>query len=141
MSHGKDKHYWAQLRAAITAGDWDASLPGKAPNGSLLSWSELLRKFNKHCVGYGDVAELVSQTQALSVLLASKAKDQNVDRDIDLPANILLLGEESILPEERIAEGSEGYTVLKGFNSSHTEVRVIFIAVLAILNFVYSLWY
>lgn len=142
MSHGKDRHYWVQLRTTITAGNWDASFPGKAPNGSPLSWSELLRKFNKHCVGFSDVAELVSQTQALSVLLASKAKDQNVDRDSNLKPNDLSLGDESVLPEERVSEGSEGYTALKALNSSQTEVSnaLVLVSPILITPFSPSYW-
>ncbi|KAJ3518357.1 hypothetical protein NM688_g9449 [Phlebia brevispora] len=128
MSHAKDKHYWAQLRATITAGNWDASFPGKAPNGSPLSWSELLRKFNKHCGGFADVAELVSQTQALSLLLAAKQKDQHPDRDEDRRPNDLALEDESILPEERTQEGSEGYAVLKGLNSNKSDPVVVALA-------------
>ena len=123
MAHVKDRHYWAQLRATITAGSWDASFPAKAPNGTPLSWSELLRKFNKHCVGFADVAELVSQTQALSLLLAANAKDQTLDSDEGRLPNDLTLGDEGVLLEERMEEGSSGYNVLQGLQCSKADVR------------------
>lgn len=122
MSHTKDKHYWTQLRVTLTAGSWDASFPGKAPNGSPLSWSELLRKFNKHCVGFTDVAELVSQTQALSLLLTANSKDHNIDDDDGRQPNDLSLGDECVLLEERIEEGSAGYAVLQGLRSNKSDV-------------------
>ena len=120
MSHAKDRHYWIQLRSTVTAGSWDASFPAKAPNGTPLSWSELLRKFNKHCSGYTDVAELVSQTQALSLLLAANVK--HLDSDEGRPPNDLTLGSECVLPEERIEEGVSGYSVLQNLKSAKTEV-------------------
>ena len=56
----KDKHYWSQLRGALTAGQWSSNFPAKAPNGSALTWSELFRKFNKHCHGFRDITEVAS---------------------------------------------------------------------------------
>ena len=120
MAHAKDKHYWTQLRSTVVAGSWDSSSPAKAPNGASLSWSELLRKFNKHCTGYADVAELVSQTQALSLLLAANAPD--LDGDDTRQPNTLTLGDECILLEERAEEGLAGYNVLKSLQSSNSEV-------------------
>lgn len=124
MANVKDRHYWTQLRTTITAGSWDASFPAKAPNGAQLSWSELLRKFNKHCVGYADVAELISQTQALSLLLAANTKD--LDSVEGLPPNDLTLGDECVLPEERVEEATAGYSVLEGLQSNKTEVCAFF---------------
>ncbi|KAI8995256.1 hypothetical protein BD414DRAFT_506072 [Trametes punicea] len=75
MAQGKPAHYWRQLRAALTAGQWDARFPAKDIHGRGVSWSDLLRKFNKHCHGHQDVAELASQIQALSLLLSANAAD------------------------------------------------------------------
>lgn len=122
MSNTKDRHYWTQLRTVLTAGLWDASLPAKAPNGVPISWSELLRKYNKHCHGFKDVAELASQTQALSLLLAANAKDQTLDGNEPGPDGPLVLGDECTLPEERMPEATAGYNTLKGINGANTEV-------------------
>ncbi|KAH7922423.1 hypothetical protein BV22DRAFT_1197440 [Leucogyrophana mollusca] len=106
MAHAKDKYYWAQLRAALTAGQWSSS-PSKAPNGTLLSWSELLRKFNKHCKGFTEVAEVASQTQALSLLLGANVKDEDqYGNELD---DALILTGDCTLPEERIEEARGGY--------------------------------
>ncbi|KAJ7577917.1 hypothetical protein C8J56DRAFT_969997 [Mycena floridula] len=108
----KEKHYWAQLRGALTAGQWTSPIAAKAPNGSALSWSELFRKFNKHCKGFQDIAEVASQNHALALLLG----DEN-DDEADLYP--LQLGDESILLPERVAEASTGYEILKGLESSN----------------------
>ncbi|KAJ7086395.1 hypothetical protein B0H15DRAFT_347574 [Mycena belliarum] len=117
---GKDKYYWSQLRTALTAGQWAAPFPAKTPNGTALSWSELFRKFNKHCTGYKDVAEVASQTHALALLLAANS---NKDKDIDVPPKTgefaLELGSECTLPEERVAEATECYDALKKLESSN----------------------
>ena len=97
MATSKDKHYWIQLRIALTGGLWDSHSPGKAPNAAPLSWSELLRKFKKHCSASSDFAELASQTQALSLLLAANASDQSLDGN-DVGSNCPLeLGRECLL--------------------------------------------
>ena len=49
MAVAKDAFYWIQLRTALTAGTWESNAPAKAPNGVHLTWSELFRKFRKHC--------------------------------------------------------------------------------------------
>lgn len=124
MATSKDKHYWIQLRIALTGGLWDSHSPGKAPNAAPLSWSELLRKFKKHCSASSDFAELASQTQALSLLLAANASDQSLDGN-DVGSNCPLeLGRECLLDEERISEANLGYNTLKGLDTSNTEVRV-----------------
>lgn len=121
---GKDKYYWSQLRGALTAGQWSAQFPAKAPNGTALSWSELFRKFNKHCIGYSDVAEVASQTHALALLLAANSKDQDGDSPPQTGEFPLELGDESVLPQERKAEAKEGYETLKKLESSNFDVRV-----------------
>ncbi|KAG6819512.1 hypothetical protein H0H93_011170 [Arthromyces matolae] len=115
----KELHYWAQLRLALTSGQWSAKYPARTPNGIALPWSELLRKFNKHCKGFRDVAEVASYTQALALLLAANSSDEDQDdqpSDTEYP---LELGQECMLAEERLEEGRAGYEVLKGLNSSN----------------------
>lgn len=128
MATGKDKHYWTQLLATLTAGNWDVALPAKAPNGALLPWSELLRKFNKHCHGYSDVAELASQTQALALVLESGAGEHNIQSNEagfqSNFSNALDLDDECILPQERRDEASAGHAILKGLRSADKEVRL-----------------
>lgn len=126
MASGKDKHYWTQLLATLTAGNWDVALPAKAPNGTSLPWSELLRKFNKHCHGYSDVAELASQTQALALVLESGAGSHNGEGDStkfsSTFSNALDLDDECVLPQERREEASTGYASLKGLRNSDKAV-------------------
>ncbi|KAG1743800.1 hypothetical protein EDB19DRAFT_1697006 [Suillus lakei] len=117
MAHAKDKYYWAQLRAALTAGQWSSPSPGKAPNGSPLSWFHVLRKFNKHCKGFQDVAEVASQTQALFLLLGADTED--VDQLGLEDDNELVLGDECLLPLERIEEARSGYETLRSLDSKN----------------------
>ena len=126
MAHAKDRHYWIQLRAVLTGGQWDASFPAKAPNSAPLSWSELLRKFNKHCQGFSDVSELASQTQALAILLSSTSRGTSLDVDGNRfdERSPLALGREGMLPEERIVEATQGYNVLNTLSGSNAEVRL-----------------
>ncbi|OBZ73220.1 hypothetical protein A0H81_06881 [Grifola frondosa] len=125
MAQTKSQHYWRQLRSTLTAGKWDAPHPAKAPNGAPLSWSELLRKFNKHCTGSKDVAELASQTQALSLLLAANSRDRSLDGNELSERGPLSLGEECMLPEERLEEAVAGYDSLKQLESASSDsVRV-----------------
>lgn len=121
MAHGKDKHYWSQLWGALTAGQWSSPTPAKTPKSVPLSWSELLRKFNKHAKGFGEVAEVASQTQALALLLDANAAynfQNNEESD-----GCLALGSECMLPEERIEEAAGGFEVLKKLGASNFDVR------------------
>jgi hypothetical protein len=125
MSKPKDKHYWTQLRAALTAGQWAVRLPAKTPNGTPLTWSELFRKFNKHCRGYQDVSEVASQTHVLALLFASTSKGEDrgdSGKVIDFPLD---LGDECLLPEERIGEANMGYDVLRKLESSNFDVGLL----------------
>ncbi|EKM51123.1 uncharacterized protein PHACADRAFT_263113 [Phanerochaete carnosa HHB-10118-sp] len=138
MATGKDRHYWTQLLATLTAGNWNVSLPVKAPNGTLLPWSELLRKFNKHCHGYSDVAELASQTQALALVLESSAGEHGVESNQtefqNRFPNALNLEDECILPQGRRDEASAGYTSLKRLQGAEKEP-----VKLALAYYVYAL--
>ncbi|KAJ4490631.1 hypothetical protein J3R30DRAFT_3277139 [Lentinula aciculospora] len=115
----KDRHYWTQLRAALTAGHWSSSSPAKAFNGAPLPWTELFRKFNKHCKGYIDVAEVASQTHALALLLIANSKDEDQDVPVRPEEYPLELGDECILAPERMEEARSGYDVLKKIESSN----------------------
>lgn len=47
----KGAHYHASLGAALVRGAWADANPGTTPNGSPLSWNELIRKWGKHTGG------------------------------------------------------------------------------------------
>ncbi|KAG2136578.1 uncharacterized protein EDB93DRAFT_1168404 [Suillus bovinus] len=117
MAHAKDKYYWAQLRATLTAGQWSSLSPGTAQNGSPLSWFHMIRKFKKHCKGFQDVAEVASQTQAIFLLLG--ADTENVDQLGLENDDELVLGDECLLPPERIEEARGGYEILKSLDSKN----------------------
>jgi hypothetical protein len=121
MALAKDKHYWSQLRSALTAGQWSSPTPAKTPKGEALSWSELFRKFNKHVKGWTDVTHIASQTQALALLL--EADSLEVALKGDQPGGYLDLGDECILLEERIPEASGGFEVLMKLESLRLNVR------------------
>ncbi|KAF8066830.1 hypothetical protein FPV67DRAFT_1768536 [Lyophyllum atratum] len=121
MSFSKDRYYWTQLRLALTSGQWSSTYPARALNGAALPWSELFRKFNKHCRGFQDVAQVASQTHALALLLSANSQDEDQD---DAPGEgesiyPLELGQECMLPEERIEEARTGYEELKRVKSSN----------------------
>ncbi|KAI0350274.1 hypothetical protein OH77DRAFT_1431143 [Trametes cingulata] len=119
MAQGKPQHYWKQLRSALVAGQWDARFPAKDVHGRAVSWSDLLRKFKKHNPGHQDVAELASQTQALSLLLSANSTD--LDGSDVGPQGVLVLGEECMLAEERVEEGLTGYNSLKQLDTSGSD--------------------
>lgn len=121
MAQPRSQHYWRQLRCALTAGQWDANAPAKDWHQRPCSWSELIRKFLKHSPEHRDVAELASQTQALCLLLSANAT--SLDGGDVGPQGSLALGEESVLPEERIEEATVGYDSLKQLDASRSDVR------------------
>lgn len=123
MAQVKPQHYWRQLREVLTAGKWDARMPAKDYSGRPVSWSDLLRKFHKHCPGHPDVAELASQTQALSLLLS--ANEDGLDGNACDAEGVLVLGEECMLAEERIQEGLAGYNTLKQLDATRSDVRLV----------------
>jgi hypothetical protein len=47
----KGDHYNVQLTQALLKGDWADGTAGSAPNGTALSWPELIRKWGKHTGG------------------------------------------------------------------------------------------
>ncbi len=97
MAHSKDRHYWSQLRIALTAGSWGSPHPAKAANGVPITWTDLLRKFNKHCHGFTDVAEIEA---------------------------FLILGTESVVADEHAVEAEVGYKVLRGLEAENTNSDV-----------------
>ncbi len=133
MSNPKERHYWTQLRAALTAGQWRSSAPAKTPSGTALTWSELFRKFNKHCKGFQDVAEVASQTRSLAKLLSEPYPDEDEDAEVAVSTGAsekrgqLDLHEESMLAEKYVEMASNGYTALKALGSSNSDVRSRFL--------------
>ncbi|KAI0759234.1 male sterility protein-domain-containing protein [Trametes elegans] len=88
----------------------------KDVHGRPVSWSDLLSKFNEYCPGHPDVAELASQTQALSLLLSANSAD--LDGNDVGAQGVLLLGQECVLAEE----GMVGNNALKQLDASGSEV-------------------
>lgn len=131
MINPKERHYWTQLRAALTAGQWCSASPAKTPNGSLLSWSELIRKFNKHCKGFQDVAEVASHTRALAKLLLEmrseddeeiKAREEKLWPDLKGHGK-LGLENEVVLEGTYLEQALSRYDTLKGLEPSNSCVR------------------
>jgi hypothetical protein len=136
MSNPKERHYWTQLRAALTAGQWRSPYPAKTPNGTTLTWPELFRKFNKHCKGFQDVAEVASQTRSLAKLLSEPYPDEDEDAELAVSTasgdstgkrEKLDLDGESMLAEKYVEMASNGYTALKALQSSNSDVRSYFL--------------
>ena len=121
MAQVKPQHYWRQLRAVLTSGQWEDPTLAKDYHGRSVSWTNLLRKFHKHCPGHPDVAELASQTQALSLLLS--ANSDGLDGNGCGAEGVLVLGGECMLAEERIEEALTGYNALKQLDASRSDVR------------------
>ena len=140
MSNIKERHYWTQLRAALTGGQWQSPTPARTPNGSTISWSELFRKFNKHCRGFQDVAEVALQTRHLANLLLEsypEDDDTEVDRETlrsgDTSSNArrrgkLDMGGEVTLAGKYNERASIGYNALKVLKSSNYDVRGLYSA-------------
>ena len=138
MAHTKDKHYWAQLRTALTGGSWGSPAPAKAFNGKPLTWTELLRKFDKHCRGYRDVSEITNQTQALALLIAAGPTDGELDGDARHVEGSLTLGTESVVAGEHAEEARAGFEVLRNLESEHAKsdvrLQLSFLLSLILLN-------
>lgn len=126
MAHMKDKHYWSQLRIALTGGSWGSSTPAKAFNGTTISWTELLRKFDKHCHGYNDVSAIANQTQALALLIAAGPTDSELDGDERYVEDSLTLGTESVVAGEHADEARVGFEALRNLEieNSNSDVRL-----------------
>ncbi|XP_006457157.1 hypothetical protein AGABI2DRAFT_123023 [Agaricus bisporus var. bisporus H97] len=118
MATAKERHYWAHLRAALSAGQWTAAYPAKAPNGVALSWPELIRKFNKHCKGFTHIAEVAAQTQVLASLLSTGMDDEDVHGNTLRPP--LDLGDECLVPRSQVEAASVGYEALRNLEPSNS---------------------
>lgn len=124
MAQTKDKHYWTQLRAALTGGFWGSSTPAKNFKGNPISWSELLRKFDKHCHGYTDVSEIVNRTQALALLVAGIPTDDELDGDDRSGEDSLAVGTECMVVGEHVDDARVNFEALKNLESEHTNSDV-----------------
>lgn len=124
MAQTKDKHYWTQLRAALTGGSWGSSAPAKNIKGKPITWTELIRKFDKHCHGYIDVSEIANKTQALALLLAGIPTDGELDGDGQSGDDSLALGMESVVASEHVDEARIGFEALKNLESEHANSDV-----------------
>jgi len=124
MAQTKDKYYWSQLRAALTGGSWGSSTPAKNFKGYPISWTELLRKFNKHCHGYIEVSEVANRTQALALLVAGIPADSELDGDEKSGEDSLALGTESVVVGEHADEARAGFEALKDLESEHANSDV-----------------
>jgi hypothetical protein len=124
MAQTKDKHYWTQLRAALTGGCWGSSTPAKNFKGSPISWTELLRKFNKHCHGHTDVSEIADRTQALALLVAGIPTDGELDGDGLSGEDSLSLGAEGVVVGEHADEARVGLEALRNLESEHANSDV-----------------
>lgn len=120
MAQTKDKHYWSQLRIALTAGSWGSPNPAKAFKGGPISWTDLLHKFKKHCHGYSDVSEIANQTQALALLVAGGPTDRELDGICHHHEELLFLSGESVVADEHAAEAEVGYKILRGLEAENT---------------------
>lgn len=121
MSTHKEKHYWAQLRTALTAGQWRSHTPAKTPNGAPLSWSELFRKFKKHCQGAHDVANVASHTYILALSISEVSL--NEDQDIDVLT--LGVGSECLVSGGIVEKITAGYEELRSLQSSNLDVTIL----------------
>lgn len=126
MAQTKDKHYWTQLRAALTGGFWGSSTPAKNFKGNPITWTELLRKFDKHCHGYTDVSEIANRTQGLALLVAGIPTEDELDGDDQSGEDSLAVGTESIVVSGRADEARVGFEALKNLESEHdnSDVRL-----------------
>jgi hypothetical protein len=124
MAQTKDKYYWSQLRVALTGGSWGSSTPAKNFKGYPISWTELLRKFNKHCHGYIEVSEVANRTQALALLVAGIPTDSELDGDEKSGEDSLALGTESVVVGEHADEARAGFEALKDLESEHANSDV-----------------
>jgi hypothetical protein len=117
----KKRHYWAQLRTALTAGQWRTRFPAKTPSGAPLSWSELFRKFNKHCQGAQDVANVASHTYTLALSIS----EDSLNEDEDDGASILAIDTECLISQGRVKKIEAGYEELQSLQSSNLDVSTI----------------
>lgn len=154
MTSPKGSYYTTQLFIALTAGEWLSETPSKGSRRGGLSWSELLRKFRKHCPdAHGmpvpvfnffqnayffpkDIADIALHTQALSLLLLrpQEATPEALDGDHTQPDEPLALGAECLLCEEYRDEAFAGYQALQNLTKDEVFSRVT-LSVLCLMYF------
>ncbi|KAG8834242.1 hypothetical protein FRC17_009318 [Serendipita sp. 399] len=123
----KATHYTSQLQNALLRGLWADSAPANAAKGQPMSWSELIRKFQKYCRSRHITAELALQTQSLSILLlspktdAKNVKPEDLDGDSDELSGSLALGNECELVKERVDDARQGFAALELLNDTPEE--------------------
>ncbi|CAG7854617.1 SubName: Full=Uncharacterized protein {ECO:0000313/EMBL:CCA68643.1} [Serendipita indica DSM 11827] len=123
----KATHYTHQLQNALTRGLWADPSPALAVKGEPMTWSELLRKYKKHCVSQHITAEIALQTQSLSLLLlpdpvdAKRITQEDLDGDSEEPHGSMSLGTECELSPSRIDDARLGFAALELLNDTPNE--------------------
>ncbi|KAG9033151.1 hypothetical protein FRB95_000493 [Tulasnella sp. JGI-2019a] len=112
----KGAHYEHELQAALCRGAWADSTPSTTPKAVAIPWDELLRKYRKHCHAT-DLAEVASQTQAISLLIAASNTSGSLsstvlDLDSVTQEDVLASRGECTVLAERIAEARAALTAL-----------------------------
>ncbi|KAG9047132.1 hypothetical protein FS837_002963 [Tulasnella sp. UAMH 9824] len=108
----KAAHYEHELNAALCRGAWAESSPAKTHKGVAISWSELLRKHQKHCKANG-LTTVAQETRDLSLLLVASGPTPtsfsaaDFDFDCSESENVFNRGEEYILFSERQASAKQ----------------------------------
>jgi hypothetical protein len=59
----KAAHYQSAITSALSRGAWAETNPGSAPNGTELSWGELIRKWGKHTGGSTSTLQLADKEE------------------------------------------------------------------------------
>jgi hypothetical protein len=91
----------------------------------VIPWHELFRKFNKHCKGFQDVAEIAAQTQALGSLLAAYNKDEETDGTKEGPTYPLDLVDDCLVEAGRKDDAKSRYEALQQIQVAKLDVRII----------------
>ncbi|KAG8935289.1 hypothetical protein FRC01_003040 [Tulasnella sp. 417] len=108
----KAAHYEQELNAALCRGAWAESSPAKTHKGVAISWSELLRKHQKHCKANG-LATVAQETRDLSLLLVASGpaptsfSPSDFDFDCSESDNVFNRGDEYVLFGERQASAKQ----------------------------------
>ncbi|KAG8959567.1 hypothetical protein FRC00_001448 [Tulasnella sp. 408] len=108
----KAAHYEHELNAALCRGAWAESSPAKTHKGVAISWSELLRKHQKHCKA-NSLNTVAQETRDLSLLLVASGptptsfSPADFDFDCSESENVFNRGEEYALFGERQASAKQ----------------------------------
>ncbi|KIY66738.1 hypothetical protein CYLTODRAFT_423141 [Cylindrobasidium torrendii FP15055 ss-10] len=122
----KSAHYFLQLQLARTAGDFSADIafPARDVHNNTLSWSELFRKVDKHCIGeeWKDLREVVSAVRKLAVAIEGSKDNESLGTyKIDVGRSQLVRG------DERVGDIRSTYEGLKAKNDA-SDVRTFALA-------------